>query len=205
MSEMRLYDNNGQRLYLNPAEREAFAKAANTADRRVKALCLTLLHTGCRVSEALELTPRRVDLEDCTIAFRSLKKRKDKKTGKQPTIYRIVPVPPSLAETLDLVYGVREIQQRGRPAETDAPLWGISRVTAWTKVKQIMDAAEIADGAHKTPKGLRHAYGIHATRSGAPLNMLQKWLGHADMKTTAVYADAIGAEEREIAGRMWTT
>lgn len=28
-------------------------------------------------------------------------------------------------------------------------------------------------------------------------------LGHADIATTAIYADAMGAEEREIAARMW--
>lgn len=34
--------------------------------------------------------------------------------------------------------------------------------------------------------------------------MLQKWLGHAQLTTTATYADAIGPEERDIAARMWT-
>ncbi|MDT8873452.1 hypothetical protein RAA17_25850 [Komagataeibacter rhaeticus] len=28
-----------------------------------------------------------------------------------------------------------------------------------------------------------------------PLNMVQKWLGHAQLSTTAIYADAVGAEE----------
>ena len=39
--------------------------------------------------------------------------------------------------------------------------------------------------------------------SGVPLNMLSKWMGHADIKTTAIYANAIGKEEQDIAARMW--
>jgi hypothetical protein len=32
--------------------------------------------------------------------------------------------------------------------------------------------------------------------------MAQKWLGHAQISTTAIYADAIGEEGKNIAGRM---
>lgn len=73
----------------------------------------------------------------------------------------------------------------------------------WQVVKAVMDAATISDGPHKTPKGLRHGFGIAAMQAGVQLNMLKKWMGHADLKTTAIYADAIGDEEREIAARMW--
>lgn len=65
-----------------------------------------------------------------------------------------------------------------------------------------MAEAEIY-GSQATPKGLRHGYGIHAVRSGVQLHMLQKWMGHANMSTTAIYANAVGAEELEIADRMW--
>ncbi|HEX9665235.1 MAG TPA: site-specific integrase, partial [Thermodesulfobacteriota bacterium] len=35
------------------------------------------------------------------------------------------------------------------------------------------------------------------------LNMLQKWMGHAKMETTAIYANAVGAQQHDIAARMW--
>ena len=44
-----------------------------------------------------------------------------------------------------------------------------------------------------------------ARRDGVPLNLVQRWLGHASMATTAIYLDALGEEEREIAARMWAT
>jgi integrase len=40
--------------------------------------------------------------------------------------------------------------------------------------------------------------------SAVPLNLVQRWLGHASLTTTAIYLDALGDEEREIAARMWT-
>jgi len=58
-------------------------------------------------------------------------------------------------------------------------------------------------GPQATAKGLRHGYGIHAVRSGVQLHMLQKWMGHAQLSTTAIYADAVGKEEQDIAARMW--
>ena len=44
---------------------------------------------------------------------------------------------------------------------------------------------------------------IAAVSAGIPLNLVQKWLGHAQLTTTAIYADATGAEEKDIARRMW--
>ena len=66
-----------------------------------------------------------------------------------------------------------------------------------------MIEAGIPDAPHRTAKGLRHGFGINATTNGVQLNMLKKWMGHASIETTAIYADAIGKEEQDIAARMW--
>lgn len=34
--------------------------------------------------------------------------------------------------------------------------------------------------------------------------MLSKWLGHSSLEMTAIYADALGEEQRGIASRMWS-
>jgi len=72
-------------------------------------------------------------------------------------------------------------------------------MTGWRVVHAVMEAAEL-DGPHASPKGLRHGFGVAA---GIPLNLVQKWLGHAQLSTTAIYADAVGEEEQSIAARMW--
>ncbi|MBS1079024.1 site-specific integrase, partial [Gluconobacter kondonii] len=42
-----------------------------------------------------------------------------------------------------------------------------------------------------------------AVSTGIPLNLVQKWLGHAQLSTTAIYANASGDEEQTIARKMW--
>ena len=82
-------------------------------------------------------------------------------------------------------------------------LWPWSRMTAWHHVTAVMAAADIPAGPHRSPKGLRHGFGVNAISSGVPLNMLSKWMGHASLEVTAIYANALGAEEQGIAARMW--
>ena len=196
LNTTQIYDAEGNRLYLTQDERKAFMQAAAKATQPVQTLCGILHYTGCRISEALELTPHRIDLSADTITFRSLKKR-----GK--TVFRSVPVPPEFLDTLDMVHGIREAQRANRQT-IEQPLWGYSRTTAWRRIKEVMTAAGLQDGPHRSPKGLRHGFGIAAITSGVPLNMLQKWLGHSKMETTAIYADAVGDEQKKIAARMWT-
>jgi len=190
-----LYDVAGNRKYLTAEERAAFLKAADRAPREVRTFCHVLHYTGCRISEALALTCDRVDFTNGVITFESLKKRR---TG----IYRSVPAPPALLDALDLVHDIRATEaKRGRGRKV--PIWTWERTTAWRKVKEVMEAAALGEGPQVSPKGLRHGFGVAAVTTGIPLNMVQKWLGHAQLSTTAIYADAVGAEEKNIASRMW--
>jgi integrase len=70
-SAMRLHDAQGHRLYLTAGERDAFRQAADNSPRVVRTFCLTLFYTGCRISEALELTADRVDFRDQALTFPS--------------------------------------------------------------------------------------------------------------------------------------
>ncbi len=122
---MRLFDAEGRRLYLTEEERRAFVLAAAKAPREVRTFCGVLHATGCRISEALALTPRQVDLSGRVIVLESLKKRRH-------GVFRAVPVPPALLDMLDMVHGVRQAQRRGR---AKAPLWPWSRMTAYRRVR----------------------------------------------------------------------
>ena len=191
---MQLHTVDGTRKYLTAGERDGFLRAAEQADRVVRTLCTTLAYAGCRLSEALALTADRVDLAAGVLVFESLKKRRS-------GIFRSVPVPPALLEALDLVHGIRELHGR-RGKGRDVRLWPWSRMTGWRAVHAVMRSAGL-DGVPASPKGLRHGFGVAAVTAGIPLNLVQKWLGHAQLSTTAVYANAVGAEEKDIARRMW--
>jgi hypothetical protein len=92
-----------------------------------------------------------------------------------------------------MVHGIRELQGR-RGKSRDIRLWPWSRMTGWRAVHAVMAAAGLK-GVPASPKGLRHGFGVAAVTAGIPLNLVQKWLGHAQLSTTAVYANAVGAEE----------
>lgn len=183
-----LRDKFGYRKYLTPTERSRFLAAAEHRGGDVGAFCALLCYTGCRISEALELTSAQIDWADQAIVFRSLKKRREDH-------YRAVPVPEAyLAWLTDIGFQL--------PTTWQERLWAWSRTTGWARIKETMVDAEII-GRHASPKGLRHGFGVAATQRGVPLNIVQRWLGHASIEMTAIYADAIGEEERALAARLW--
>ncbi len=106
----------------------------------------------------------------------------------------------ALASELDLgrkLLYTWKYQFEGRPESRHA-----SYVETPETMERKLKAAKIA-GPHATPKGLRHGFGVKAVTSGIPLNMVQKRLGHAQLSTTSIYAEAVGAEAKQIAARMW--
>jgi len=81
-------------------------------------------------------------------------------------------------------------------------LWVWSRTTAWRRIKAIMTAAGVC-GTSAMPKGLRHTFGVAAFQANVPPHIVQRWLGHASLRTTAIYGDVSGDEERAFAARLW--
>lgn len=180
-----LFDRRGQRKYLCDSEMVRFMRAIRQADPATYAFCLLLAQTGCRISEALAVTPMSIDRDAKRIVFRTLKRRR--------TVFRAVPIPDIL---------INALLHRAQGLAAGHRLWPWARQTAWRKVKAAMAAARI-DGAMATPKGLRHAFGIRCAGKNVPPNLIQRWLGHAKSNTTALYLDAVGVEERRFAERMW--
>lgn len=153
-------------------------KVAENRRREERLLCLTLLWTGGRLSEVLALQPANISPDEGVVVFRTLKKRSQH-------IYRQMPVPKPLLIEL-----------------ADGPRFPWARTQAWVIIKSVMDEADIS-GPQATPRGLRHSFAVHAVTSGVPLHLIQRWLGHSRMETTAIYSQALGPEERSIAKRMW--
>jgi len=188
-----LFVPSGSRKYLNAAERRRFIESAQQLPPRAGLFCLTLAWSGARISEVLALTPAAFDLDMGVACIETLKRRKR-------GVVRQVPLPDELLGALNRVFQLRRRQADAELAVTR--LWSWSRATAWRRVKQTMTAAGIS-GAPAMPKGLRHAFGVRAFQANVPPHLVQKWLGHASLRTTAIYGDVMGADERAIAARMW--
>lgn len=186
---LTLHSPMGQRKYLTADERRRFLYAAEQHPRHdVRTFCLVLAYTGCRISEVLALAPSSFDSAEGLVAVRCLKKR-----SKVP-IVRELPLPARI---------IRMLASADPEHDGTTRLWPWCRSYAWQLVRNVMNTAKISPGPHATPKGLRHGFGLHAVRCGVPLNLVQRWLGHASMNTTAIYLQALGREEREFAARMW--
>ncbi len=182
-----VYNRQGQRKYLTQSETRSFLVAARDRDGAVQSFCWMMAVTGCRISEALALSEKSIDFEAKHVIIECLKKREKR-------VFRAIPLPAKLLENLRklLATGVLNADR----------LWPWSRMTGYRRICEVMRTAGIT-GSYATPKGLRHGFGVRAIQSNVPLNLVQRWLGHADIKTTAIYTSAMGPEERKIAARMW--
>ena len=164
--KLDLFTTTGERKYLTQNERKAFVLAASELpERHERTFCLTLVHSGCRISEALALNFQRIDMEAGQLVFRSLKKR----DGKDH--HRAVRVPPDYLAALDLVHDVRAMKRRPRK-RAERP-WPVARMTAYRWVVKTMAIAGI-EGAMARPHGLRHGFGVHALMKDIPLPLLQR-------------------------------
>jgi integrase/recombinase XerD len=183
-----VFDRRGNRKYLNKPERRKYRRAvANERNVESLAFCLTLFYTGCRISEALNLTAERVDLTGKLLVFETLKRRRR-------GCYRAVPIPDIL---------VRLLRQLLMEINPSARVWNFSRATAYRLVKAYMAQAGVR-GIQACPKGLRHGFAVACLAQQIPLPTVQKWLGHARMETTAIYLEVSGDEERALAKRLWS-
>jgi integrase/recombinase XerD len=189
---LSLYAADGARKYLNGDERRRVLAAIEFLEPDQALFALTLAWTGARVSEVLALTASSFQVERGIVALRTLKRRKHHT--------REVPIPPELMAALDRHFGISPKQRD--PREADCRLWPWHRTTAWRLTKAVMRRAHVF-GLPASPRGLRHAFGVGSLQSGVPLNLLQRWLGHARIATTAIYADACGPEETQLARRFW--
>jgi integrase/recombinase XerD len=79
----------------------------------------------------------------------------------------------------------------------------------WTWSRTTMAAGQGSDGGSRDlrhaamPRGLRHSFGVSAFQSNVPPHRVQRRLGHASLRTTSIYGDVMGPEERAFAERMW--
>jgi integrase len=149
-------------------------------------LYLTAAMTGLRQGELLGLRWRDVDFDARKVRVVSPFVRGEFGDPKSSGSGRSVPMAERVAA------GLRELRDRSYYAhdrdlvfchpETGKPL---DRSKLVRRFKQALDRAEV----HRiTFHELRHTFGTRMAASGTPMRTLQYWMGHADSKTTQIYA-----------------
>lgn len=182
-----MFDLKGGRKYLNKSERRAYFRVVRKLKKKSdRAFCLILYYTGCRISEALSLSPSSLDVSEKNVIFETLKRRKK-------GIFRSVPIPNDF---------LRLLQSICKNLEPSERIWRFSRTTGYRLIKSCMKAAHIS-GAAASPKGLRHGFAVSCIQEIIPLTIVKTWMGHARLATTAIYLEVTGQEERAMAKRLW--
>lgn len=164
---------------------------------RDTALLELMYATGCRVSEALDLTLERLHLDQGLVLL----------VGKGDK-HRLVPLGAPAQEA------VQHWLERGRPillggkggrkqaARRKPPPWvflsnrgaRLSRQSCWARLRQHALTAGIDRPI--SPHKLRHSFATHLLEGGADLRSVQALLGHADIATTQIYTHLSQAHVR---------
>lgn len=149
-------------------------------------LYLTAAMTGLRQGELIGLRWRDVDFRARRVRVVAPYVRGEFNDPKSDDSGRSVPMAERVANTLaDLhersLYGTDGDLVFANP-QTGRPLDRSKLVRRFKKALQRASARQI------TFHELRHTFGTRMAAAGVPLRTIQHWMGHADTKTTQVYA-----------------
>jgi integrase/recombinase XerD len=183
--------------YLEPEDVRAVIAAVDEsapAHGRDRALLLLLYNTGARVSEALALRPRDLQLE------RPRQVRLYGKGGKE----RICPLWAETTAALRLV---------AINARSDDPIFRSARGGPLTRdgaayiiAKHVGRAAKSRPALHGrrvTPHVLRHSCAVALLQAGVDVSVIRDYLGHASVATTSRYITTNLEMKREVLKAFW--
>jgi len=156
---------------------EAVPENESPAKLRDKTLLLFLYYSGVRVGELVNI--RREDL-DFTGGFIRIIKGKGSRFRKVPLHDRLKSqLEKYLARAADLAGDYLFCNKQGFPVSTDYVHYMIGEYALKAGLKNKV-----------TPHMLRHSFATHLYREEVDINTLGKLLGHAGIRTTAVYTHA---------------
>jgi len=140
-----------------------------------------LWQTGARVTEALSVKVSDIDFYSKVVRMPSLKK-------KNPQI-KTIPLQGELLGELGAYIGQKGLKK-------DDLIFSITRQHAHRIVRDACIKAGI-DKKRAHPHVLRHSFSVNAVLQRVPLPILQKWLGHSDIKNTMVYLQILSQDTRD--------
>ncbi len=155
---------------------DEMARILAAAEGELKLIILLLAYTGLRREELLHLTWDDVDFSRRSLVVQA-------KDGWRPKDYEVRRVPLN-AEALRVLREIRLRSDGGRgwvfPGRRDA----FAPDCLTHEFKKLLKALEIEGHLHT----LRHTFASHLVMQGADLYTVAKLLGHANTKTTEIYA-----------------
>ena len=149
-----------------------------SVDKTFGVFALFLLTTGCRRGEALALTPKDIDIRRKVVKITKTvewigQKPQIKHCPKTDAGIRDIPIHDKMIEHLAPL-----MDQKYLFPSTNGDLFPESQFERkWNKYRK-------ESGVDCTPHQLRHSYATILFDAGIDVKTAQRWLGHADIKTT---------------------
>ena len=175
--------------YLELAELEAVIRAVpdDVLGPLDAVLYLTAAMTGLRMGELAALRWRDVDWTARQVRVRRSFTRGDMGTPKSHGSNRGTPLSDRLAGELE-----RHFQRSRWQADDDLVFAHPTTRNVYdpSKMRTRFKSALTAAGVREVRfHDLRHTFGVSMARAGAPMRMIQAWMGHANITTTEIYAN----------------
>ncbi|MBS1516636.1 MAG: tyrosine-type recombinase/integrase [Bacteroidetes bacterium] len=149
------------------------------------AIFATLIYTGIRKGELLNLKYTDVDVENLSIFIRQGKGNKD----------RVIPINYRLAESLQKYLELRNKAYKTCPEFFTSYTHDMGLTESGLKrlVARIVKTSGIKFSLHK----LRHTFATLMLEGGCDIYSLSRMMGHSDIKTTTIYLAASAQHLRE--------
>jgi integrase/recombinase XerD len=147
----------------------------SVTNKKHKTMLMLAYSAGLRVSEVVNLKTYDVDSNRMTILVSEAKGKKD----------RIVTLSPILLIML------REYALAYKPCKNGYLFEGTAKGTAYStrSLQEVLQSAKKKAGVIRpgSVHSLRHSFATHLIEKGTDVTMIQKLLGHNDLKTTLLY------------------
>lgn len=194
--------------YITFSQVTQLAQATSSMEENVMIMALGL--TGCRISEILRIRPVDISVAERWISIPHLKRARknscvkakqpgeapgtppeappEQLTRRIPLAAPLIPLFTALMEAQGKQPGQRQTAKR-RMEASERPLFPFSRMTAFRIVREasMRSGIRTQDGRLVHPHALRHTFAIQWIKGGGKIEMLQRFLGHSDTKTTSIY------------------
>ena len=143
------------------------------------ALLRFLYNTGARVSEAIQLQVR-----DLQIAQRSGRHALVTLHGKGGKVRQCPLLPQTASVVIQLIQG----KVLDDPVFVSQLQNSYTRFGVYRLVERCANKVPALKGRKTTPHMIRHSCACHLLQSGVDLNTIRAWLGHVSLDTTNIYA-----------------
>lgn len=154
----------------------------STKNIKHKLIIKLLYGCGLRVNEIINIKTKDINLKENLIKINLSKGKKD----------RFVKIPSSIKEELE-----NYIKLNNSEYLFESNRGG--KLTKKTIAKIVQDSAKKADIKKRVyPHLLRHSFATHLLENGTDIRIIQKLLGHSDIKTTQIYTQISQASIKNI-------